>query len=57
MANKKFKVREMDQLRENPYVLDVSPDSVHFSAEFKKLFYEALQAGKELREIVIEFGN
>ena len=48
----------MDLLRESSYDLDVSPDFVHFSAEFKKLFYEALQAGKELREreIVIELG-
>ena len=28
MANKKFTAREMDQLRESPYVLDVSPSIV-----------------------------
>ncbi len=39
MANKKFTAREMDALRESPYVLDVSPSIVHFSAEFKALFY------------------
>lgn len=54
MASKKFTVGEMEQLRKSPYVLDVSPSIVHFSAEFKALFYKALQAGKEPREIVLE---
>ena len=56
MAIKKFTVGEMEQLRKSPYILDVSPSIVHFSAEFKALFYKALQAGKELREIVLEMG-
>lgn len=56
MANKKFTVGEMDELRKSPYVLDVSPSIVHFSAEFKALLYKALQAGKEPREAVIELG-
>lgn len=56
MANKKFTAREMDALRESPYVLDVSPSIVHFSAEFKALFYQALQAGKEPWEITAELG-
>ncbi|MEA4933331.1 MAG: HTH domain-containing protein [Lawsonibacter sp.] len=30
MANKKFTAREMDALRESPYVLDISPSIVHF---------------------------
>lgn len=56
MARKKFTVGEMEQLRKSPYVLDISPSIVHFSAEFKALFYKALQAGKEPREIVLEMG-
>lgn len=56
MASKKFTVGEMEQLRKSPYVLDVSPSIVHFSAEFKALFYKALQAGKEPRETVLEMG-
>lgn len=56
MASKKFTVGEMEQLRKSPYVLDISPSIVHFSAEFKALFYKALQAGKEPREIVLEMG-
>jgi len=43
MVNKKFTVGEMERLRESPYVLDVSASIVHFSAGFKKLFYEALR--------------
>ena len=45
MATKKFTAREMDQLWESPYVLDVTQSIVHFSAQFKALFYEGLQAG------------
>jgi hypothetical protein len=56
MASKKFTVGEVEQLRKSPYVLDISPSIVHFSAEFKALFYKALQAGKEPREIVLEMG-
>ena len=56
MANKKFTAREMDQLRESPYVLDVSPSIVHFSAEFKQLLWESLQSGKEPEAAVQELG-
>lgn len=40
MANKKFTEQEMLMLRNSKYVLDVSPSIVHFSAEFKKLFWK-----------------
>ncbi len=56
MANKKFTAREMDQLRESTYVLDVSPSIVHFSAEFKQLFWELVQSGKDPAEAVQELG-
>ena len=42
MANKKFTEQEMLTLRNSKYVLDVSPSIVHFSAEFKKLFWKEL---------------
>lgn len=42
MANRKFTEQEMLTLRNSKYVLDVSPSIVHFSAEFKKLFWEEL---------------
>jgi CRISPR/Cas system-associated endoribonuclease Cas2 len=56
MANKKFTANEMERLQESPYVLDVSPSIVHFSAGFKKLFYEALQGGKSPNDIVLALG-
>jgi len=56
MANKKFNEEEMNHLRASSYVLDVSPSIVHFTAEFKKKFWEAILAGKKPRDIVIELG-
>ena len=56
MASKKFTEEEMKHLRASSYVLDVSPSIVHFTAEFKKKFWEAILAGKKPRDIVIEMG-
>jgi len=56
MAIKKFTEEDMNHLRASPYVIDVSPSIVHFSAEFKELFWSSIQEGKEPRDIVIELG-
>jgi len=56
MASKKFTEEEMNHLRSSPYVLGVSPNIVHFSAEFKKKFWEAIIAGKTPRNIVMNLG-
>lgn len=56
MANKKFTEEEMNHLRASSYVLDVSPSIVHFSAEFKKKFWEAILERKTPRDIVIDLG-
>ena len=56
MANKMFTEEDMKYLRASPYVLDVSPSIVHFSAFFKELFWNALQEGKAPREIIVELG-
>ena len=56
MANKKFTEQEMLTLRNSKYVLDVSPNIVHFSAEFKKLFWEELSKGRLPREIISTLG-
>jgi hypothetical protein len=56
MANKKFNEEEMKHLHASSYVLDVSPSIVHFSAEFKKKFWEAILEGKTPRNIIIELG-
>ena len=56
MAIRKFTQEEINHLRANSYVLDVSPSIVHFLAEFKELNWNSIQAGKEPRDIVIELG-
>jgi hypothetical protein len=56
MASKKFTEEEMSHLRASSYVLEVSPSIVHFSAEFKKKFWEAILAGKTPRNIVLNLG-
>ena len=56
MANRKFTEAEMNRLRASKYVLGVTPRTVHFSAEFKKEFWEAYLAGKKPREIVTGLG-
>lgn len=56
MASKKFTEKEMNHLRASSYVLEVSPSIVHFSAEFKKKFWEGILAGKRPRNIVINLG-
>lgn len=56
MASKKFTEEEMKHLRASSYVLDVSPSIVHFTAEFKKKFWEAILARKKPRDIVTEMG-
>lgn len=56
MANKKFTEEEINHLRSSSYVLGVSPNIVHFSAEFKKKFWEAIIAGKTPRNIVMNLG-
>jgi len=56
MARVKFTEADMNSLRESRYVLDVSPSTVHFSAEFKKKFWDAIIAGKKPRGIIIDLG-
>lgn len=46
MASKKFTEEEMNHLRASSYVLDVSLSIVHFTAEFKKKFWEAILTEK-----------
>jgi len=56
MANKRFSPEEMSELRKSKYVLDVSPSIVHFSAEFKKEFWNGLMQGKLSKDIVQSLG-
>lgn len=54
MAKNLFTEEEMNHLRASPFVLDVSPRIVHFSAKFKELFWNLIQDRKEPRDVVIE---
>lgn len=56
MASRKFTEEEMAQLRNNEYVLEVTPNTVHFSAVFKEFFWDELLKGKEAEEIARECG-
>jgi hypothetical protein len=56
MARKKFTEEEMGRLRASPYVLDVSPSIVHFSAEFKEKFWEGVVSGEAPQKVVAELG-
>ena len=56
MAKRNFTEEEKMHLQASPYVLDISPTTVHFSATFKKKFWEALLDGKKQREIISDLG-
>lgn len=56
MAKRNFTEAERQHLLASSYVLDVSPTIVHFSAEFKKKFWESLLDGKKPRAIILELG-
>ena len=56
MANKKFTLEEMEYLRGNEYVIDVTDSCVYFSAAYKAEFYQKLLAGKKAKDIFAESG-
>ena len=56
MASKLFTQEEMDCLRASNYVLNVTPHIVHFSADFKKEFWDLIITGKTPHEAVVELG-
>ena len=56
MARRNFTEDELKHLRASSYILDVSPTIVHFSATFKKKFWEAFLDGKKPRDIISELG-
>ena len=56
MANKKFTEEEMNQLRGCPHVLHVTQNQVHFSAEFKQMFWEGLLEGEKPRDMIASQG-
>jgi hypothetical protein len=56
MTIREFTEDEMAHLKASPYVLEVGPKKVHFSAEFKARFWGLMQAGKKPDEIVASLG-
>lgn len=56
MARNKFTEIEIKHLQASSYVLEATPNTVHFSAEFKEKFWKALSEGMTPREIVDSFG-
>ena len=56
MKIKEFTEEELSQLRQSEYILDVTPQFVYYSAEFKKRFYREYQEGKKPRKIIGEMG-
>ena len=56
MSTRHFTEEEMNRLWASSYVLHVTPNKVHFSAEFKRQFWELLQTQKTPNEALIELG-
>ena len=56
MANKKFTQEEMDIIRQNPYVVNVSPTKITYSLAFKKFALEQAQLGLTSTQIFPKAG-
>jgi hypothetical protein len=51
-----FTDKQIEILRENPYVYSVSPYQISLKKEFKEIFFEAGNKGKTPRQILEEYG-
>lgn len=56
MSNKLFTELEMKQLKQNPYVKSVSPKSITYTDEFKRVFIDEYEKGFFPRQIFEECG-
>ena len=56
MIVRPFTVKQMEKLKENPYVQEVTEQFVYFSIEFKQRFYSEFMSGKKPRKIIIGMG-
>ena len=56
MARKKLTQDEIMELQKSTYVLDATPNIIHFSAEFKEKFWNGMMSGIPAKEIVISLG-
>lgn len=51
-----FTKQQLEQLRQNPYVLSVTSSRLVLTKEFKEIFYSAYQAGEIPRQILTDHG-
>lgn len=51
-----FTKEQMEQLRNNKYVISVTASTVRFSEDFKRLFYQRMHSGETLKEIFRDCG-
>lgn len=56
MHRKPFLPNEIAELSSNPYVANVTKNSVSFTLEFKRIAYAQLSIGKTVREVFKEHG-
>ena len=55
MSRTRFLLKEMEALKENPWVNSVSALRVQYSLEFKKHFLEEYEAGKRPTVISVSY--
>ena len=53
---KPFTLKQIEQLRKNPYTYKVTDRKIFFTAEFKEAFYQKRQEGMTLKEAFISLG-
>lgn len=56
MARKQFTEEEIAILKTSPHVMEVTPMIIHFTADFKELFWHKLMAGLDAASIFRESG-
>ena len=53
---KEYTPKQIKELKENPYTLNVTKNKVYFTAKFKEDFWISYQAGNTPRKILVDFG-
>lgn len=56
VVKKLFTKEEILELRDNPYVASISEETITFTDEFKRIFYEQKQSGVKIRDIFNNHG-
>lgn len=56
MERKEFTEDEMNILRANPYVKNITPFKIRFNVAFKERFWEEYQLGRPIAAIVADMG-